>query len=105
MNWNVGDHTSVFSGTPLVLAYKIPGETEDLEFVMGQGSADDAFAFFPFEKLTARRLYVTHSRGDLAVWIPASGDGTAKRSSNMYFSLEGFTAAYNRAKKLCMDNR
>jgi hypothetical protein len=105
MNWNVGDHTSAFSGTPLVLAYKIPGEKDDLEFVMGERSADDTLAFFPFKKLTATRLFATQSKGNLAIWIPASGDGTVKRSSNMYFPLEGFTAAYNRAKKLCTDDR
>jgi hypothetical protein len=103
LNWKAGNALS--NGSLVMFAYKIPGGKENQELVAGVSSPHDAFAFFPFQTLTAKQLYATNGRGNLTVWIPASGDGTVKRSSNIYVSLEGFTAAYDRVTKLCMDNR
>lgn len=92
-------------GGMLPYEYKIPGQETSVELAKITMQKDDKFAFFVFKKLTAQRLLDSPSGGKLAMWIPASGDGKVKRSENIYFSLNGVSDAYKRAKKLCMDNR
>jgi len=73
--------------------------------VRGSMQRDQSFAFFEFKALTASRLLRTHGKGTLANWVPASGHGTVRRSSNIYFALSGLTRAYHRARGLCEENR
>jgi hypothetical protein len=87
------------------LAYKLPGRKESMEITKTTMQQGDTFAFFQFKGLTAKPLLQSQDRGNLAIWIPASGDGTVKRSGNIFFSLNGFTVVYEKAQKLCNDNR
>ncbi|MDK6959770.1 hypothetical protein QP403_21345, partial [Klebsiella michiganensis] len=64
----------------------------------------EEFAFFKFKKLSLNKLVNSGSRGNLAIWVPASGNGEVRGSSNMYFSLNGLSQAYSAAKSLCSDN-
>jgi hypothetical protein len=89
----------------LPLAYKLPNQEQSMEMVKTVMSKGDTFAFFSFEQLKAPKLLNAKDRGKLAIWIPASGDGTVKRSGNIYFSLEGFSPAYLGAKRLCDDSK
>lgn len=98
-------YNKTFDEGMLPLAYKLPGHEQSMEFVKTVMSKDDTFAFFPFEQLKAPNLLNARDRGKLAIWIPASGDGTVKRSGNIYFSLEGFSPAYLDAKRLCGDSK
>jgi hypothetical protein len=104
LNMDVGHYTSLFNGGMMLFEYKVPGQENSVELVGSQMTPGDYFAFFAFKGLTAQRLSNTHDKGTLAIWIPASGDGTVKRSANMYFSMDGFTSALDRAKKLCLEN-
>ena len=87
------------------MSYKSPGQPEATEVVKTAMSPGDDVAFFQFKGLTAELILKSRDKGSVAVWIPGSGDGTVKRFNNTFFSLEGFTAAYNGARKRCNDNR
>lgn len=86
-------------------SYKSPGQKESTELTKTAMQRGGDFAFFSFQKLTVKTLLQSRDKGSLAVWIPSSGDGIVKRSSNIYFPLEGFTSAHERARKMCNDNR
>ena len=87
------------------MSYRSPGQSESTEVTETEMAPGDSFAFFQFKGLTTALLLKSHDKGSLSVWVPGSGDGTVKRSGNIYFSLEGFTAAYQGAWKRCHDNR
>ena len=87
------------------MAYKPPGQPQSAEVTRTAMAPGDDTAFFQFKGLTAQLLLKSNDKGSLAVWIPGSGDGTVKRSNNTYFSLDGFTTAYNGARRRCLDNR
>jgi len=92
-------------GGTLLYEYKIPNQESSVEFVKVVMQNGDKFAFFVFQKLIAQKLLDSPIDGRLAIWIPASGDGTVKRSENIYFSLKGLSAAYSQARKLCLANQ
>ena len=86
------------------MEYKLPTQTEATpELVKTVISEGDEFEFLEFSKLTAKTLLLDN--GNLAIWVPASGDGDVKRSENMYFPLDGFSIAYKEAKRLCDDKK
>lgn len=87
------------------LAYKLPEQKESMEITKTAMKQGDVFAFFQFQRLTTKSLIQSGDKGHLAIWIPQSGDGTVKRSENIYFSLEGFAHAYDKARQLCNDSR
>lgn len=87
------------------LDYKIHGQKKGVDLAKTVMEHGDPFAFYQFHNLTAKWLLSPHDRGNLAIWIPASGDGSIKRSDNIYFSLDGYSAAYKKASQLCNDNR
>lgn len=101
---NLDSYEDDLNAAVLPFAYKLPSQKQAIELVKTIMSEGDTFAFFPFEKLTVTALLQSGDKGKLAVWIPASGDGTVKRSGNTYFSLDGFSLAYKVAKRLCGDN-
>lgn len=86
-------------------AYKLPGQNESVEITKTTMQRGDTFAFFQFKRLTAKTLLQSKDKGNLAIWVPASGDGAVTRSGNIYFSLNGFSKAYWKAQKLCNDNQ
>jgi hypothetical protein len=87
----------------VIMEYSIPRDKEQTtELIKTAMSEGDKYAFFQFEKLTAKRIYQSDDKGKLAIWIPKGHE--VERSGNMYFSLDGFTLAYQEAKKLCSDN-
>jgi hypothetical protein len=92
-------------GGVLPYEYKIPGRESSIELVNITMQKGDKFAFFVFKQLTAETLLNSFSGGRLAMWIPASGDGSVKRSDNVYFSMNGVKAAYEIAKNLCLQNK
>lgn len=94
----------VFNEGSVPFAYKAPGEKEAWELTKSAMSEGDLFAFFSFEELTVSLLRRSRDKGKLAVWIPPSGDGTIKRSGNIYFPLEGFSEASNKAIRLCRES-
>jgi hypothetical protein len=88
----------------VIMEYKLPTQTEATpELVKTVISEGDEFEFLEFSKLTAKTLLLDN--GNLAIWVPASGDGDVKRSENMYFPLDGFSIAYKEAKRLCDDKK
>ena len=87
------------------LAYKLPNQNETIELVKTKMLEGNPYVSFFFEKLTVKTLLQSKDKGKLAIWVHPSGDGTVKRSKNMYFSLEGFSLAYKEAERLCNDNR
>lgn len=94
-----------FDDGHLPLSYKPPGQKEATEITKTAMRKDDVFAFFQFKKLTANLLSHSRDKGRLAIWIPGSGDGEIKSSSNIYFPLEGFTQAVERARKKCNESK
>ena len=86
------------------MEYKLPNQkgitSELVKTTMTEG---DEFEFLEFTKLTVKKLLLI--KGNLTIWIPASGDGDVKRSGNMYFSLDGFSTAYKEAKRSCDVNK
>ncbi len=93
------------NGGLLIYEYKLPNQKKNIEIVKAVMSEDDTFAFFPFKELTVKNLLESKDKGKLAIWIPASGNGAVKKSNNMYFSLEGFSLAYSKAKTLCEEGK
>jgi hypothetical protein len=89
----------------MIYEYKVPGQTTSVELVNTVIEINDRFEFASFQRLTLPLLLETADKGNLAIWIPASGDGVVKRSENIFFSLRGLTRAYNQARKLCFENR
>jgi hypothetical protein len=89
----------------VILAYKLPGQPEVSELTRTVMQRGDTFAFFQFTELSAAKLAAPKSEGSLAIWVPPSFDGVVKRSSNIYFSLDGSRGAINKAKALCNANR
>jgi hypothetical protein len=94
-----------FDDGVLFFKYKLPGLEESVDMTKTTMKQGDTFVFFQFEKLAAKTLLKPKNNGKLSIWVPASGDGSVKRSGNIYFSLNGFTNAYWKAQKLCNDNR
>lgn len=88
----------------LMLQFRIPDAYENQDIVDTEMSQGDLYAFFKFNKLTVDNIYIAKDTSRLAIWVPESGDGQVKRSSNFYFSLEGFRSAYTKAKSLCQAN-
>jgi hypothetical protein len=104
----ITDHKSYqssLSNGVLIIAYKVPGEEDNVELVKTFMAKSDRFVFITFQKLTTERLLRGKEAGRLAIWIPGSGDGSVKRSSNIYFSLDGFAHAYQRATSQCTANQ
>jgi hypothetical protein len=98
---NFKSYNNTFNSGAGIFAYKLHNQKEAIEVVKSVMSESDTFAFFTFEKLTAKTLLQSKDKGKLAIWIPPSGDGVIKKSGNIYFSLEGFSLAYKEAKRLC----
>lgn len=88
----------------LPLSYKVPGRKEQSELVRTRMSEGDNFAFLQFFLLEAQGLLAAKDIGHLTIWVPGSADGTVTRSKSMFFSLHGFTAAYQKASQLCKEN-
>jgi hypothetical protein len=88
----------------LMLQYKIPDFFENQEIVRTEMSEGDIYAFFKFKELSSEKIYIAKESSRLSIWVPASGDGKVKRSSNFYFSLEGFRAVFLKAKEMCKAN-
>ena len=85
------------------MEYKFPKERKQTsEAVKSEMSKGDRFAFIQFKKLTTQRFYGAGDKGKLAIWVPGGRD--FPRSGNMYFSLDGFMSAYNKAKESCDEN-
>lgn len=102
---NFGSYVESLNNGLVSLSYQLPKQNEVHEIaktVMGNG---EAFAFFSLERLTVSYLAKAKPSARLAIWIPESGDGQVKRSSNIYFSLDGFGSAYSKARKLCEANK
>ena len=89
----------------VILVHKLPTQAEVSELTKTAMQRGDTFAFFQFNELTATKLAASNDKGNLAIWVPASFDGTVKRSSNIYFSLEGSYGAIEKARVLCSSNR
>ncbi len=100
----MGGYSENLANGHVPLSYKIPGQKEDTEAVETKMLQGEEFAFFKFQKLSLNKLVNSGSRGNLAIWVPASGNGEVRSSSNMYFSLNGLSQAYSAAKSLCSDN-
>ncbi|ALR75844.1 hypothetical protein [[Enterobacter] lignolyticus] len=100
----MGGYSDVLDGGKVPMAFKIPGGKEEMELVDSSMQQNDSFAFFKFHQLTVKKLMSSPANGNVAIWIPPSGDGRVKGSSNMYFSLNGFNQALTMANKLCTDN-
>ena len=98
-------YSPVFDGRVTLLAYKAPGQSDSMELTKSTMQKGDTFAFFVFERLTASMLTKSGDEGNLAIWIPPSGDGKIRRSPNSYFPLDGFSQAAFKAEKSCKDNR
>lgn len=90
-------------GGQAIYAYKISNHTRPFELVETVMSKGDRFAFFRFNQLTTEFLLGSNDKGRLSVWTPASGDGVVKRSSNIYFSLDGISSAYQEAFRKCSE--
>lgn len=86
------------------LSYKVPGRKGQSELVRTRMSEGDNFAFLQFFLLEAQDLLAAKDIGHLTIWVPGSADGTVTRSKSMFFSLHGFTAAYQKASQLCKEN-
>lgn len=101
----MSSYSSALDDGLIPMSYRPPGQSETTEVAKTAMTPGDDVAFFQFKGLTAELLLKSRDKGSLAVWIPGSGDGSVKRSNNTYFSLDGFTTAYNGARKRCNDNR
>jgi hypothetical protein len=86
-------------------SYRLPGQGESTELTKTEMARGDNVAFFQFKQLTAMRLLKSQDKGSLALWVPASSDGSVHRSGNIYFSLAGYSAAYQGALQRCKDSR
>jgi hypothetical protein len=94
-----------FDGGMLPYEYKVAGRGSSVEIVKILMQKGDKFAFFIFKNLTMQSLLNAPADSRLIIWMPASGDGTVKRSDNIYFSMNGAIEAYNQGRKLCLANR
>jgi hypothetical protein len=92
------------NGGMLILQYKVPNLFEDQEVVSTEMSEGDTYAFFKFKNLSVEKIFNSKESSRLAIWVPESGDGRVKRSSNFYFSLEGFKNAFAKATEMCKAN-
>lgn len=97
-------HHENLGGGLIIFEYKLPSREKTAELVKTTMSDGAKSAFFSFEKLAAQPLLGADDKGRIAIWVPASGDGTVKRSEDIYFSLQGFSAAYKETKRLCGKN-
>ena len=87
----------------LILSFKFPKEKEeDIELIKTESQKNDSFLFIQFKKLTIGKFKNSKDKGKLAIWVPKGHK--IRRSSNIYFSLNGFSSAYSKAKELCMYN-
>lgn len=98
-------YEKALDGGMLPFEFKIPNQASTVDIVKTQMQKGDKFVFFAFTKLDAQKLLNSSLGGRVAMWIPPSGDGTVKRSENIYFSLNGVGAAYNQARRLCLANK
>jgi len=97
-------YTQELNDGMLILQYKIPNFLESQEIVHTVMAEGDTYAFFKFEKLSADKIFSAKESSRLGIWVPESGDGKVKRSSNFYFSLEGFKNVFSKAKEMCIAN-
>ena len=98
-------YNSLMAQGNIILQYKIPNKIEMQEIVETDMAEGDTWGFFSFKKLSTNNLLGVNEESRLAIWIPPSGDGKVERSSNFYFSLEGFNKTYDKAKELCLANQ
>lgn len=89
----------------IILQYKVSNKIEGQEIVKTEMADGDTWGFFSFKRLSTDNLLGVNEESRLAIWIPPSGDSKVKRSSNFYFSLEGFNKTYAKAKELCLANQ
>ncbi len=97
-------YVAAFDGGFLPISYKIPGQPESDDLATTEMLRGDSYSYAQLH-MAADKLLLAHDKGFLVMWIPGSGDGTIRRSANVYFSLSGFTGAYQKAMSMCIDNR
>lgn len=101
-NQFIGYKQMDFTDTPFIPAkYKISGQDE--KDVITKPVVSDGFLFTPIDSLTINELLKAKDKGNLSFWIqpPAESHTTVNK---MFFPLNGFTNAYNKAIQLCKDN-
>ncbi|HHL2710437.1 TPA: hypothetical protein ACQ39K_001956 [Yersinia enterocolitica] len=84
--------------------YKINGSTIYGDIAKTEMDNRNGFFFTAFNSLTVDKLKKEKGKGNLSVWIQPDGDGKVK-VYKMYFPLNGFNEAYNKASELCQANR
>jgi hypothetical protein len=100
---NFDSYTRSLDQGLVILEYKFPKEkSPTIEAVNTMMSHGDSFAFFPFKTLTIDKFSNALDKGKLAIWVSKGSD--YEKSGSMFFSLDGFTSAYKKAKKSCEDN-
>lgn len=100
---NFDSYTQSLDQGLVILEYKFPKEKlSTVEAVNTMMSIGDRFAFFPFKTLTIDKFTNAHDKGKLAIWVSKGND--YEKSGSMFFSLDGFTSAYKKAKKSCEEN-
>lgn len=101
---NLGYYDENFNNGKLPMEFKLPNQKLGVELVKTAMREGDTFAFFTFNSISARKMLLPKDKGKLAVSVLPSGDGEVKKS-NIYFSLNGFSSAYKKAKALCSENK
>jgi hypothetical protein len=93
------------NGGKVTMTYRMPGQADQTDLTKTAMQKGDLFAFFQFSSLSAENLQRSPPEGNLAIWIPGSGDGAIKKTPNIYFSLDGFEYARAAAVNKCLANR
>lgn len=92
------------NGGMMPFTWKIPGQKQAVDLATTEMEEGADFAFLQLHNLTTKSISHAKDKGNLAIWVTPSGDGTVPRSDSIFFSLEGFTKAYEKAQQLCNDN-
>lgn len=102
VNHFIGYKQMNFADTPLVPAkYKISGQIE--KDIITKPEVSDGFLFAQIESLKIHELLKAKDKGNLSFWIQPPADSHSP-VNKMFFPLEGFSSAYNKAVQLCKEN-
>ncbi|EBV4143553.1 hypothetical protein DOQ87_21895 [Salmonella enterica subsp. enterica serovar Benin] len=105
--------------TIIVKRYIGNGEASDIPFLrvyyrinkekvsstLSQPKIDHGFLFLSLNTLTIKDLLDEGDKGNISVWIDPKSISSTNNNNRMFFSLNGFPEAYNRAIQTCKDHQ
>ncbi|WP_237929985.1 hypothetical protein [Buttiauxella sp. S19-1] len=102
VNQFIGYKQMDFSSVPFIpIKYKISGQ--EVKDSVAKPEVSEGFLFTSIESIQVSELLKAKDKGNFSFWIQPPAE-SKEPINKMFFPLNGFSEAYNKAVQLCKDN-